>query len=760
MANGVNIFDLAAKISVDASQSDKALTETQKKVLDLAKKFQETEKKVTDSNKKMGQSAHQHVQSLKAQEHQAQRTSKALKDDLQGAVTTLLPSAGALFGATGPFALGAIVMAGTAGAAAYLGKELFNLVERASVVPGKLHDISQKSAFSVETLSALANAAETSGTSLENLVPSLIIFQKNIEASREGNEGLRKAFRSLDIDIKDNETALRSAFKTLASMPDGYNKTAAAMRIFGRSGKDLLGVIQETNGDLDAAMERYAALGILIGSDAAKAADHFEQQYKDVEKQLQAVEREIAMQLMPTVLEFLQSTSEFLARNQGAWQAWGSLINDTVKAMIAPTSPLGGLLATLQLINAYLNANASAAAKISVGNQQFDLPPGVRPEDAYQMFAAGSGKDPESLRLQRLRRPGAMADLGLGGGGGGRGGGAARRDPGVDLLKQLQSELDRLTPKTKTQEIAEKLLNKEYSKTSDEVKRKIQILSMEIDMQKMILGVERERVVSMKTLREEMEAFAELVREAGAAGLPFFSRRRTMRDITSVDFFDLGGGSARNAGDGSTRPRRVADATRPRIATELEESLRRQYQEHVTRIHSLAADLTYTIDNALYDGFSQGAKRGFATLAEGLLDIIQRIFLARLEQGIADILLNLGNKGGGGGGGSWWQKLLGIATGAAAGGIGAGSGSVGGLGSSFAGSFASGGTIPMGQWGIVHEGEKAVSTPFGTQIIPSNEQSSGPNVYMTVVTPDAQSFMRRETQTQVKNRLRRELRAA
>ena len=483
-----------------------------------------------------------------------------LTSELSSLTSAATSAGGAVAALAGPLGVAALAAAGTAGAAALAARELFELVQRSSEAPGHLFDIHQKAAFAVETLSALSNSADTAGTSIDDIVPSLIIFQKNIEAVREGNKGLGVAFKNLGIDVSDNETALRSAFRALAAMPDGYNKTAAAMRIFGRGGKEILALIKETNGDIDAAIERYSALGTLIGTDAAKAADQFEQQYKDVQKQLQAVEREIALQVMPTVINFLQATSDFLSSNKYAWQQWGSLINDTIKAMIAPTSPLGGLLTMLQLINAYLNANAKASTKITVGQQQFDLPPGVRPEDAFQMFAAQSGQDPESRRLQALRKSG-FVDLGLGGGGGGGGRGAPRRDPGVELLKQLQQELDRLIPKTKAQEIAQQLLGKEFNKTSDAVKRVIQITAMDIDIQKTVLGITRERTVALKTLNQEFQETVNLVRQAGEQGLPFFSRRRSVSDITGMDFFDLGGGSVFS---------NLERSTRERVATEVE----------------------------------------------------------------------------------------------------------------------------------------------------------------------------------------------
>src|ERR1044072_4232330 len=56
MSEGVNLFDLAARITVDNSGVDKALTDTQRKVIALAKEFQNTEAAAKKSAANMGSS--------------------------------------------------------------------------------------------------------------------------------------------------------------------------------------------------------------------------------------------------------------------------------------------------------------------------------------------------------------------------------------------------------------------------------------------------------------------------------------------------------------------------------------------------------------------------------------------------------------------------------------------------------------------------------------------------------------------------------
>lgn len=175
--------------------------------------------------------------------------------------------------AKGASALGGIMsgLLTTAGIAA--GYALMSMAKEAFNAAGQLFDLSQKTNVSVETLSALKNAGQTSGVEIAGLSTALGILQKNMAAAHDPTSKQAELFKRLKIDIDDTEGALRTSFRALAAMGEGYRQTDAAMQLFGRSGKDVLAIIKETNGDLDGAIAKYKEMGTLISTETAKAAD-------------------------------------------------------------------------------------------------------------------------------------------------------------------------------------------------------------------------------------------------------------------------------------------------------------------------------------------------------------------------------------------------------------------------------------------------------------------------------------------------------
>jgi hypothetical protein len=210
------------------------------------------------------------------------------------------------------------------------------LVKSTAEYGGEIYDLSTKVNFSAETLSALKIGAENSGSSLQALAASLGIFDKNLEAAAEnGGSKMGKLFAQLHIDVDDNEKALRQMFTTLAKMPEGAQQTALALAAFGKSGKDVLGVIKEFHGDLEGAIKQLSDFGLIVSGDAAQKADQFSDKLHLVSLQAQGVGRAFGEEMMPVVLDALNFVSDSIQNNQDTIHAWSQNISDFASGAVS-----------------------------------------------------------------------------------------------------------------------------------------------------------------------------------------------------------------------------------------------------------------------------------------------------------------------------------------------------------------------------------------------------------------------------------------
>lgn len=107
---------------------------------------------------------------------------------------------------------------------------------------------SQKVGFTVDTLYALNAAAQLSDVEFTNLESALGKFNKNLgEISMGAGDEAANALKNMGISTKDAAGQLKASDALLMevsdkfqSMPDGVNKTTLAMKLFGKSGAELI----------------------------------------------------------------------------------------------------------------------------------------------------------------------------------------------------------------------------------------------------------------------------------------------------------------------------------------------------------------------------------------------------------------------------------------------------------------------------------------------------------------------------------------
>jgi len=230
------------------------------------------------------------------------------------AVSTEAAGAGAsLAAAAGPIGIAVIVIGALAIGAASAAKELFQLTKQAAEFQGRMFDLAQQTGLQVETLSALEVVAKTTGGELGSITQAIVNFQRKLDDAQDPLSKTAEQFRKFQISTTDTETALRQTFAALAAMPPGFAQTNAAAEFFGaRGGKQVLAILKETNGDLDATIKKLREMGILITDDAARAADKFNDELELLNFQIRALGAAAARDLIPAMTEVIKSMGDLV----------------------------------------------------------------------------------------------------------------------------------------------------------------------------------------------------------------------------------------------------------------------------------------------------------------------------------------------------------------------------------------------------------------------------------------------------------------
>jgi hypothetical protein len=179
-----------------------------------------------------------------------------------------------------------------------------------------LNKTSQKVGIATDELSKLQYAAKLSDVSTEDLSSNLIRLNKSIAETARGTGEAQNAFAAMGISVKNTDGSIKNTSQVLseiaskfASYEDGANKSALATAIFGKSGAQLIPLLNQGASGIANMGKELERLGGVIMPEAAKRAEEFNDNITKIKTSVGAAGIEIANSLLPVLTKL---SNEFL----------------------------------------------------------------------------------------------------------------------------------------------------------------------------------------------------------------------------------------------------------------------------------------------------------------------------------------------------------------------------------------------------------------------------------------------------------------
>lgn len=145
-----------------------------------------------------------------------------------------------------------------------------------------------------------------SGSSIESMKQGMKTLSQRMQESAEGTGKGADNFEKLGLSVldangnmKDQEQIFEESIVAFQGMEDGVEKAALAQEMFGRSGQELLPLLNGSRGSLDELQEAYQELGIEMSDEAVDAGVKFTDTMDQLKRSLGFVFNTIGVQLMP-----------------------------------------------------------------------------------------------------------------------------------------------------------------------------------------------------------------------------------------------------------------------------------------------------------------------------------------------------------------------------------------------------------------------------------------------------------------------------
>lgn len=113
-----------------------------------------------------------------------------------------------------------------------------------------------------------------------------------------------------DGTLKDTKELFYEVKKAIMELPDGLQKTAMEMEIFGRSGAAMHDMLHMSAEEMNAVLERGRALGLVLSTEQAAAWESFERDLNQTKGTLSSIGIAIGNELMPELKRLLDSVND------------------------------------------------------------------------------------------------------------------------------------------------------------------------------------------------------------------------------------------------------------------------------------------------------------------------------------------------------------------------------------------------------------------------------------------------------------------
>lgn len=262
----MDVFDLVAKLTLDTSEYDKSLGDSEK------------------SSSSFGSTL----------------------GSIMGAVGTAAGVAGVAVTAIG----GAVV--GTTSA-------LADAVSGVAEYGDNIDKMSQKMGISIEAYQEWDAVMQHSGTSMESLKASMKTLAN---AAESGNEAFAQlGITEEQIASMSNEELFSSVITGLQNLGEGTERTYLAGQLLGRGATELGALLNTSAEDTQAMKDRVHELGGVMSDEAVKSAAQFQDNLQDLQTAFAGVKRGILSELMPSFNDLMDGFTKLISGEEGADEA-------------------------------------------------------------------------------------------------------------------------------------------------------------------------------------------------------------------------------------------------------------------------------------------------------------------------------------------------------------------------------------------------------------------------------------------------------
>jgi len=247
----------------------------------------------------------------------------------------------------------------------------------------EIYRASQKIGMSNEGFQVYSKAAERAGIETEKFQGGVARLMKNQYAAVTGNKKMAQVFASVGVSAKDSQGHLKKSDILLKEIsdrfqkaPNGPIKTALAIQLFGKSGMNMIPMLNNGSKSLDTLKNEMRETGEMISDEGVANSMKFNIKLREMSDRMEGAKNKIGLALVPAftiladeILKVITQVTTWIDKNKALipqmlhWakiamivgaSIWG--IGTVIKTVVAIMKIWKGAMAACKIVMMGVNA--------------------------------------------------------------------------------------------------------------------------------------------------------------------------------------------------------------------------------------------------------------------------------------------------------------------------------------------------------------------------------------------------------------------
>lgn len=251
-----------------------------------------------------------------------------------------------------------------------------SMVKGAIQAADALDNMAEKTGATVEALSVLQAVAKKEDIAPEQLEKGLVKFAKALDELQGGSKEAVEAFQRVGLSAKDFQgldtgTAFAKVADSMGKLKDSSGKTSVAIQLFGKSGADLIPVLNRLSDEgFESLRQKMEETGALIDSDFANAAERMGLALNSLQNQAKKTATQFAAGFAPEIALALEEVNKAVSiKGANGFKTLGKVVGDVAKGIVAAFLIVGKAVgATFAVLEENIKGLAGAGKALLTGD--------------------------------------------------------------------------------------------------------------------------------------------------------------------------------------------------------------------------------------------------------------------------------------------------------------------------------------------------------------------------------------------------------